>query len=134
MESWGVKMAETAYNRFCMEFFSTIANPLRIAIVQRLIEKERNVSELVDAVKEERTLVSHNLRKLLRINLVSFKKKGKERVYYANMQIAAPLFYLMENFVCTGCSLRKTCKVLQKKMAPAIIPIKRDTCKGCVSG
>ena len=114
-----------------MEFFSTLANPLRIAILQQLVERELNVTELVQTLKEERTLVSHNLKKLERIKIITFRKQGKERIYSANMQIAAPLFYLMENFVCSGCSLRKTCMVLEKKKMK-IVPIKRETCKGCI--
>lgn len=65
------------YNRFCVEFFSNLANPLRLAILQSLLEKEKTVSDLVKDVRQERTLVSHNLARLLGVKLISFKKKGK---------------------------------------------------------
>ncbi|MBS3067248.1 winged helix-turn-helix transcriptional regulator [Candidatus Micrarchaeota archaeon] len=103
------------YERFCMQFFSTLANPIRIAVLQSLLQKEKNVTEIVKDLNYERTLVSHNLATLLKVNLISFKKKGKERTYYANEQIVPPLFFLIENFVCSGCSFRKVCKIMKKR-------------------
>lgn len=115
-----------------MDFFSALANPLRIAILQSLLEKEKNVSQLVEDIGEERTLVSHNLAQLLNVNLVSFQQAGKERIYCVNEEIVAPLFYLLENFVCKGCSFRKSCKVMQKKGLRMRAPVlQRETCAGC---
>lgn len=120
-------------DRFCVEFFSTLANPLRLAILQSLIEKEKTVYDITESVKEERTLVSHNLARLLNANLVYFKQVGKSRIYYANHDIVAPLFYLIENFVCRGCSFRKTCKIMgRKSISPKSIQIDRETCPGCI--
>ncbi len=115
-----------------MDFFRALANPVRIAILQRLLDKERTVNELVAAVNEERTLISHNLRKLLEIDLIRFEKRGKERVYYAHTEFVAPLFYLIENFVCSKCSIRGTCNTLKRKEIPQMpLPVNREPCKKC---
>lgn len=101
--------------RYCMSFFSALANPIRIKILQCLTEKERNVTELVKNCGFERTLVSHNLATLLNARLISFRKSGKERIYFPNEKIVVPLFFLIENFVCSKCSFRKTCDNLKSR-------------------
>lgn len=121
------------HERFCMEFFLTLANPIRISILQSLLEKEKNVTNLVRDVGKERTLISHNLCSLLKVNLISFKKKGKERIYYPNEQIVAPLFFLVKNYVCSKCSLRRTCKLMEKKSLNKLkaAPAYLNACLSC---
>ncbi|MBI4399539.1 winged helix-turn-helix transcriptional regulator [Candidatus Micrarchaeota archaeon] len=100
---------------YCTKFFSALSNRLRIGILQSLLRKEKTVSELTNDLKKERTLISHNLADLLQVNLIYFKKRKQERVYYHNKKIVPPLFFLLENFMCTGCSLKSTCRVMRKQ-------------------
>ncbi|MBI2079801.1 winged helix-turn-helix transcriptional regulator [Candidatus Micrarchaeota archaeon] len=119
--------------RYCMTFFSALANPLRISILQSLLKEEKTVSELTKDVKDERTLISHNLATLLKVNLISFKKRGKERVYYPNEKILVPLFFLIENFVCSNCSFKSVCSVLNKgdSSASKLDYAELVQCSGC---
>ncbi len=121
------------FKRYCVQFFSVLANPLRIAILQSLLENPKNVNELTAHVGEERTLVSHNLALLRDVNLITFRKKGKERIYHAEEKATAPIFFLMENFTCPGCSLRNTCNTLKERGfgVDSITSFTLKTCKGC---
>ena len=116
-----------------MQFFSTLANPVRLAVLHSLLRKEKNVTELVKDIKQERTLVSHNLAMLADVNLIGFRKKGKERIYHANEALVAPLFFLVQNYVCPRCSFRKTCKVLEGRgLSNLQVPLsKLKPCKRC---
>ena len=120
--------------RYCVDFFSTLANSIRLAILHSLLRSEKNVTELVNDVRVERTLISHNLALMCDMNLISYSKRGKERIYSPNEKLVVPLFFLVEQFVCPGCSFRKTCKTLRKKGLRGntkIEPIHDKPCKGC---
>lgn len=125
---------EKPYDRYCVYFFSTLANPLRLAILHSLLRSEKNVTELVKDIGEERTLISHNLAMLLKTQLIFFKRKGKERIYYPNEKVVVPLFFLIKNFVCSKCSFRKTCKILEEKgriPEMEMKPIPNGPCSAC---
>ena len=48
----------------CYGFFSTLANPTRIAILERLQDGPLNVSGLATLLKQEQSMISHNLKLL----------------------------------------------------------------------
>ena len=68
-------------------FFSKLANPLRIKIIASLDEKEKSVTELVNELKIEQSKLSHALKGLRECNIVSFKRKGKQRIYNLNKSV-----------------------------------------------
>ncbi|CDR30948.1 Transcriptional repressor smtB homolog [Acholeplasma oculi] len=61
--------------------FKTISDPTRIKIIYALKNKELSVNEIVDKLEMTQSAVSHQLKTLRDVNLVTFQKKGKE-VYY----------------------------------------------------
>ena len=63
------------------KLFKTISDPTRIKIIYMLKNQELNVSKIVESLNMEQSAVSHQLRILRDINLVSYEKRGKE-VYY----------------------------------------------------
>jgi len=61
--------------------FETLANELRVKIIQSLMEKPLTVNELCKKTSAEQSRVSHSLKMLKTCNYVEFEVKGKERVY-----------------------------------------------------
>lgn len=102
---------------FCTMFFSALANPLRVRMLQELALSPMTVNNLAKSLGAERTLVSHNLSMLNKAQLVSFRKDGKTRIYTANDKIVPHIFHMMERMVCTDCSIRGTCMQLRKRDA-----------------
>ncbi len=61
--------------------FETLANELRLKIIENLKEKPLSVEDLSKRVGAERSTVSHSLQMLRECSYVDVKKAGKQRVY-----------------------------------------------------
>ncbi|MGQ9680802.1 MAG: ArsR/SmtB family transcription factor [Candidatus Bathyarchaeia archaeon] len=81
----------------CYRFFSMMANPTRIAALENLRRGPMNVKQLSEALKQEQSMVSHNLRPLIRCRFVNVERRGKERVYSLNSETVEALFSIVEN-------------------------------------
>ncbi|MEW6036549.1 MAG: metalloregulator ArsR/SmtB family transcription factor [Candidatus Micrarchaeota archaeon] len=111
------------YGNYCALFFSALANPVRIKILQELALSPMTVNEIVQKVGAERTLVSHNLALLTQAQLVNHVKAGKTRVYSANQYVVPYVFFVIDRIVCSRCSLRSTCKTLKERGALRDLPL-----------
>lgn len=63
------------------KFFHGLANPTRLKIVQSLLDKEKNVSELVDELQMKQSQISNQLACLKWCGFVGTRQEGKY-VYY----------------------------------------------------
>ncbi|MCH7730245.1 winged helix-turn-helix transcriptional regulator [Patescibacteria group bacterium] len=91
-------------NKSYKRFFRTLANVNRLKIIHFLQERgAKNVTDIVEGVKLEQTLVSHNLKRLHECHFVEVKQNGKERVYSLNKKTIQPLLALMDRHVNTYC-------------------------------
>ena len=63
------------------EVFAALSSPVRAAIVHRLTEGERTVSQLVDELGLSQPLVSQHLRVLRSARLVATERRGREIAY-----------------------------------------------------
>lgn len=63
------------------EFFSVLGDPNRWRILSALASQELPVGELAEAVEMSESAVSHQLRVLRTMRLVSYRKRGRN-VYY----------------------------------------------------
>mgnify|MGYP001616555409 CR=1 FL=1 len=61
--------------------FETLANELRLKIIDNLKERPLSVEELSKRVGAERSTVSHSLQMLRECSYVEVEKSGKQRVY-----------------------------------------------------
>jgi DNA-binding transcriptional ArsR family regulator len=95
----------------CYGFFSTLANPTRLAIIEYLYEKPMNVSELVEALDQEQSMVSHNLRPLTRCKLVTRKREGKNNIYYLNHETMDPILAAVEHHADKFCGNGVNCPI-----------------------
>lgn len=63
------------------EFFKIFGDGTRIRILQTLLEGEKNVGELAEALEMSQSAVSHQLRVLRQNDLVKYRKEGKVVFY-----------------------------------------------------
>ncbi len=91
-------------------FFSSLANTNRLAIINVLRAKKRNVSEICNETGFEQTMISHNLRRLERCGMVFSEQKGKHRYYSVNNETIKPLLSMIDKHMKQYC-----CKVLEGK-------------------
>jgi DNA-binding transcriptional ArsR family regulator len=110
-EVFGVKKGLT---NLCYGFFSTLANPTRLAIIEKLDEKPMSVTALVDALRQEQSMVSHNLRPLVRCKLVKVKREGKQRIYSLNHETLDPILKAVDNHAETFCGNGVDCPLRPK--------------------
>ncbi|MFW9888937.1 MAG: ArsR/SmtB family transcription factor [Candidatus Thorarchaeota archaeon] len=87
---------KTGLNEICYRFFSTLSNPTRLAILELLSEGSKKASEIHEALGLEQSMVSHNLRTLLRCRFVIARRRGREHVYSVNRETMEPLFHIVE--------------------------------------
>ena len=62
--------------------FDTLANDLRVKIIENLTKEPLSVQELAKRVNAERSNVSHSLKMLKECSYVQSEKHGKENVYF----------------------------------------------------
>ena len=84
-------------------FFSNLASPLRIGIVEALKSKPLSVSELSGVLDVEQSKLSHALSNLRCCNIVSVKRVGKKRVYSLNKKTIVPILDLIDKHAKTFC-------------------------------
>jgi DNA-binding transcriptional ArsR family regulator len=80
----------------CHKFFTNLSNPTRLATLEMLMEKPMSVNELAEALGQEQSMVSHNLKPLLQCNFVFIQKQGKKSVYSVNQETVGTLFKAVE--------------------------------------
>lgn len=74
-----VTLAES--DAILMKFFNGLGDPTRIRIVEALLEKERNVSELISLLRVPQSNISNHLACLKWCGYISSRKQGTS-VYY----------------------------------------------------
>jgi ArsR family transcriptional regulator len=104
-------------------FFKALANPTRLAILEVLREKPRSVTEIAESLKQEQSMISHNLTTLERCRFVFSERKEKQRIYSLNRETVEPLFKLFtfhsQKYCPTHgkCLTEKGLRKLRKKQA-----------------
>jgi len=93
----------------CYVFFKILANPTRLAILEALREKPRNVTEIAETLRQEQSMVSHNLLPLEECGFAFSERKEKQRVYSLNKETVEPLFKLFDYHVQKFCPPRGSC-------------------------
>ncbi|MGQ9565562.1 MAG: ArsR/SmtB family transcription factor [Candidatus Bathyarchaeales archaeon] len=78
-------------SEICSTFFLTLANPTRLSILELLYEGPKNVTAIAKALKQEQSMISHNLRLLERCRFVFSERRKKERYYILNKETIEPL-------------------------------------------
>jgi len=93
----------------CNQFFSTLANPTRLAILELLRDGPRNVTEIAEALNQEQSMISHNLKPLERCRFVFSERRKKERFYSLNKETMEKLFKIFSYHAKKYCPTRGKC-------------------------
>ncbi len=88
-------------------FFETISNRTRLSIIELLQKKPMSVTEICEALREEQSKISHNLKKLTDCHFLDVEQKGKQRIYSLNKDTIQPLMDLVGKHVEKHCD--KSC-------------------------
>jgi len=96
-------------SKTCYLLFSTLSNPTRLAILEMLRENPKNVTELSKALNQEQSMVSHNLKPLVKCSLVSVERRWKEHVYSLNNETMDQIFKIAGNHVKNYCVAKEQC-------------------------
>lgn len=75
------KELEMEFVQEMTEFFKIFGDVTRIRILQSLLEGEKNVGDLAEAVEMSQSAISHQLRVLRQNDLVKYRKEGKVVFY-----------------------------------------------------
>jgi DNA-binding transcriptional ArsR family regulator len=93
----------------CHKFFSTLSNPTRLAILELLRDKAKNVTEIAKALNQEQSMISHNLRPLEECGFVFLERRKGEHFYSLNKETMEPLFKLFAQHAIKYCDTRGKC-------------------------
>jgi DNA-binding transcriptional ArsR family regulator len=77
-------------------FFKVLANPTRLAILETLRKDSRSVNRIAIVLKQEQSMISHNLGPLEKCGFISSERKEKQRIYSLNKETVEPLFKLFD--------------------------------------
>ena len=105
-------------NETCHLFFSTLANPTRLAILELLRNGSKNVTEISEALNQEQSMISHNLNPLQRCRFVFSERRKKEHIYSLNKETMEQLFKIFSYHAEKYCPTEGKCltdKGLQQK-------------------
>ena len=100
-------------SEICYKFFVNLANPTRLALLEQLMQQSMSVNELSEALGQEQSMISHNLKPLLECNFVYTKRDGKKRIYSANQETIGALFSAVENHASKFCPTGGKCQLKQ---------------------
>jgi len=98
-------------SEICYRFFVNLANPTRLAVLEQLMNQPMSVNELAEALGQEQSMISHNLKPLLECNFVYTKRDGKKRIYSVNKDTISSLFKTVENHAATFCPTGGECHI-----------------------
>ena len=93
----------------CHLFFSSLSTPTRLGILEVLRESPRNVTQLSEALKQEQSMISHNLKPLTRCGFVFVERKGNERLYSLNRKTMDSIFKIIDNHQNIHCPKNREC-------------------------
>jgi len=100
---------KTNLSETCHQFFSTLANPTRLAILELLRDGPKNVTTIAQELKLEQSLISHNLKKLENCNFIFPQRKTKERIYTLNKETMEPVFKTFDFHAKKYCPTKGQC-------------------------
>lgn len=63
------------------DLFKALSDPGRLKIIHALSDSEMSVTELAESLDVEQSSLSHQLKILKTVRLVSVRKEGRKRVY-----------------------------------------------------
>src|SRR5208337_2822577 len=94
----------------CYMFFKVLANPTRLGILEALQKDSRSVTEIAKILKQEQSMISHNLEPLQQCKFVFSARSEKQRVYWRSRETRGPLFELFDYHAQEDCPVQGLCR------------------------
>jgi len=101
--------------KICYRFFKNLANPTRLAALEQLMDKPMSVNELATILGQEQSMISHNLKPLLKCNLISIQKQGKKHIYTVNQETLTPILGAIQTHAKKFCPTGGKCLKEEKQ-------------------
>jgi len=84
-----------------------------MAILELLRDGPKNVTEIAETLKEEQSMISHNLRPLEKCGFVFSEKRKKEHYYSLNKETMEPLFKIFTQHAKKYCITKVNCLAIK---------------------
>lgn len=97
------------------EFFAVLSSPIRLAILQRLEDGERCVSELVEALQIGQPRLSNHLACLRTCGFVTVRRQGTFMYYRLANARFAELIHLASSLAQSSAGGLQSCSVLREE-------------------
>ena len=96
-------------------FLETLSNKTRLSIINSLLEKPKNVTQLTEETDFDQSTISHNLRRLKACGFVTNERNGKFKIYSLNKETIEPLLKLMNTHINKYCKRLCLCDDDERK-------------------
>ncbi|UCG45341.1 MAG: helix-turn-helix transcriptional regulator, partial [Candidatus Bathyarchaeota archaeon] len=83
--------------------------PTRLGILELLANGPRNVTEISEALNQNQSMISHNLRPLERCGFIFSERRNKERFYSLNNETVGKLFRIFSYHAKKYCPTEGKC-------------------------
>jgi len=80
-----------------------------LAILELLRDGPRNVTQISEALDQDQSMISHNLKPLVRCSFVSVEKRWREHVYSINEETLEAIFRIFDNHAEKYCPEGREC-------------------------
>ena len=104
-----VLMVKRGLTKTCYGFFNTLANPTRLAILEALGEKNMTVGEVAEALGQQQSMISHNLKPLEKCKFIYSEKQGKSKLLKLNKETLNELFDTVDKHAQNHCPWKGNC-------------------------
>lgn len=84
------------------DFLKAMANPLRLLILCKLAEGEKNVTELIEATAIAQTSISQHLKKLKDEGLVEYRRDHRTLFYRIEHPVANQIMAVLYEYFCNN--------------------------------
>ncbi len=84
-------------------FFGTLVSEPRLKIINLLRKGKKNVSQIMQELRIDQTLASHNLARLRLCGFVKSEVEGKYRYYRINEETIRPLMEIIDKHMSKYC-------------------------------
>jgi len=88
---------DISLDRNLSRFLKLVGNPIRFQILKMLKDRELCVCLISQALNQDQTLISHHLRALKELNLVTEKREGKLKFYRTNAKEIKKYLKMLED-------------------------------------
>jgi ArsR family transcriptional regulator len=81
------------------KFLKVLADPIRLQIIDYIENNPVSASKIQKSLKLSQSYTSHQLKKLVEMNILDFERKGKEKIFKIKYQGIHKLISLLKSYI-----------------------------------